>query len=465
MRCFRIILSLLLVLLCPVVRAQSLSVESFRLLENDLTANTHGTQEYDQNGDVAALIKVVTLEKGFVFDGGMLGIVKTEQKAGEIWVYVPFGLQRITIAHPDIGVLRDYYFPVAIQKARTYELKLKAVRPKTEERITVSRNVNVSFENEMYTSEIYLNGIKVGTGSWSGSIAASTYIVEVKQPGYRTYSTTISLDPNQADHVIQIPMLEAITGTISVTTNPEQVDVFIDGLFAGTSPLKKEGVPIGTHHIELLREGFRTYKTSAYITGDKTFQSIEATLDELFYLTRNDCYFGAGYEAGHLKAYYGQLGFYTGNLNFEFGYHRMADHSIQERVYWVTAPDSWDGTTKQLSYDYSPETALHVSLGYGLLVSKKFRLTPQIGVKRYSIKGNESTTLAYDRAQTTYVMSGTGQLRLELTALRHLSLMVTPSYEMPFKMGKIAEAINENAGFLKNWCSGFSVKAGLELYF
>ena len=36
--------------------AQTFSVESFKLLDNDMTANTYGTMEYDQNGDVAALI-------------------------------------------------------------------------------------------------------------------------------------------------------------------------------------------------------------------------------------------------------------------------------------------------------------------------------------------------------------------------------------------------------------------------
>lgn len=114
-----------------VVMAQELSVDSFSLLENDLTANTYGTMERDQNGEVAALIKVVTSETGFAFDGGMMGIVKTVQKTGEIWVYVPHSIQKITISHQQLGVLRDYYFPIAIEKARTYELKLTAGKVRT----------------------------------------------------------------------------------------------------------------------------------------------------------------------------------------------------------------------------------------------------------------------------------------------------------------------------------------------
>ena len=107
-----------------VVPAQDISVFSFKALENDLTANTYGTMEKDFNGETAALIKVMTTEQGFVFHGGMVGIVKTKQGIGEIWVYVPHGIKRITIQHPQLGVLRDYYIPIPIEKARTYEMVL-----------------------------------------------------------------------------------------------------------------------------------------------------------------------------------------------------------------------------------------------------------------------------------------------------------------------------------------------------
>ena len=68
------LLLLFLIFLPNLLCAQNISVASFQLLETDLTANTHGFMERDQNGEVAALIKIVTTEKGFVFDGGMVGI-------------------------------------------------------------------------------------------------------------------------------------------------------------------------------------------------------------------------------------------------------------------------------------------------------------------------------------------------------------------------------------------------------
>ena len=87
----KVSLTLLGILFTICISAQSISVSSFKLLDTDLTANTAGTMETDQNGETAALIKVVTTQTGFTFDGGALGIVKTVQKPSEVWVYVPIG--------------------------------------------------------------------------------------------------------------------------------------------------------------------------------------------------------------------------------------------------------------------------------------------------------------------------------------------------------------------------------------
>ncbi|MEG2219678.1 MAG: hypothetical protein RRY02_09200, partial [Muribaculaceae bacterium] len=121
----RLLFSCALMVLCFMsVTSQTLSVESFRPLEHDLTALQASTEKKDFNGESSALIKVVNSNTGFSFEGGVMGIVATRQEVGEIWVYVPHGIQRITIKHPTLGVLRDYYFPCSIEAARTYELKL-----------------------------------------------------------------------------------------------------------------------------------------------------------------------------------------------------------------------------------------------------------------------------------------------------------------------------------------------------
>ncbi len=104
--------------------AQNIAVSDFRLLETDMTANLDGFTVYDQNGEKCALIKVETTQQGFSFDTGALGVAETVQKAGEIWVYVPDRTSRITISHPQLGVLRNHDLGFPVRKARTYLMKL-----------------------------------------------------------------------------------------------------------------------------------------------------------------------------------------------------------------------------------------------------------------------------------------------------------------------------------------------------
>ena len=52
--------------------AQNISVQSFRLAEDDQSANTAGAIVYDQNANKCALIKVMTPYKDFYFDAAEL---------------------------------------------------------------------------------------------------------------------------------------------------------------------------------------------------------------------------------------------------------------------------------------------------------------------------------------------------------------------------------------------------------
>ncbi len=125
---------ILLVITVATVYAQSDSagfyVQSFRKLERDLDARINHPV-LDQNSRKAALIKVVIPEDGFDFDVGVMGVVGVRQEVGEIWVYVPEGVQKITVRHQTYGVIRDYEFGCPIESAAVYELRLHVpVQPK-----------------------------------------------------------------------------------------------------------------------------------------------------------------------------------------------------------------------------------------------------------------------------------------------------------------------------------------------
>ena len=80
---FRVtILCMLLLIFSSIIGSssfQSINVKSFKILENDLDARVNYPKR-DQNGEVCAIIKVVTTATGLTFDIGSLGVVATEQK-------------------------------------------------------------------------------------------------------------------------------------------------------------------------------------------------------------------------------------------------------------------------------------------------------------------------------------------------------------------------------------------------
>ena len=452
----------------PVIHvfSQEISVESFRLLENDLTANTFGTTEYDQNGEVAALIKVVTVETGFVFDAGMMGIVKTLQKAGEIWVYVPYSIQRITIAHPDLGILRDYYFTVSIDKARTYEMRLKTVRP---ERIEsdLTPTVNVTFDNPTENAGIYLNGAFIGTGRWSGLVATSTYLLEVKQEGFATYSTTITVDADNPEQTITIPQLEPVKGQIMANSIPANATVYMDGVLQGKSPLLIDSLVAGTYNLEFRQRGYIPYSTDVTVKTEETYKA-----DAMMKRVNNNVYAGAGYQMGHLSGITAFAGIYFWNYNFELGY--LKHDTPVERAYWLTVPDEQKDITSLIGYEFTLKDVFTGSLGYGVPIGKRFCITPGIGVAFYKMDGvctYKDSYIAGNSADdgfsdaSTYTLGGMVTARLEYSPIKYVSLIVAPSFEIPISKGSLAETLDVNTDMISKWCGGFSLKAGIKFYF
>lgn len=100
--------------------AQRFKVASFKELPNDVSAFINPVR--DLNDEDCGLVKVIASED-FAFSTP-LGIVKREDKVGEIWLYMPKGSKKITLKHPKWGVMRDYVFPRRIESHKTYELRI-----------------------------------------------------------------------------------------------------------------------------------------------------------------------------------------------------------------------------------------------------------------------------------------------------------------------------------------------------
>lgn len=240
--------------------SQNISVSSFKILDTDLTANTAGTMETDQNGETAALIKVVTTQTGFAFDGGALGIVKTVQKPSEIWVYVPRGLKKITISHPQLGMLRDYYLTIPIEAARTYEMVLISGEVQT---IVKQQRTSqyVVFQLNPPEAVVELNGelLKTENGIASKMMKFGTYNYRVQAPNYLLEAGSVTIDDPDSKKIVNISLKPNYAQVkIEVEDNAE---IWINGEKKGVGSWSGN-LGAGIYEIEAQKEGHRRTSTT-----------------------------------------------------------------------------------------------------------------------------------------------------------------------------------------------------------
>ena len=278
----RNIITLSFLLTCVHVWSQNhISVESFRLLENDLTANTYGTLERDQNGEIAALIKVVTPVTDLNFEAGMLGIVKTVQKTGEKWVYVPKGLQRITISHKELGVLRDYYIPVSIEAARTYEMVLATgnVRSYVDDVLTAQwvtfkvtpQNAIVTIDNTPYAL--------LSDGTVSQLLPYGTHSYRIDAPGYISESGIVEV--KRGDAIIREISLNSSKGTITLECSMTEADIYLNGSLVGTGSWTGQ-LDAAMYQVEVKRDG-HTSRTTSFIVQPQDIKTISLPVPQPIY--------------------------------------------------------------------------------------------------------------------------------------------------------------------------------------
>jgi uncharacterized protein (TIGR02145 family) len=240
-------------LLLTATLTAEIAVKSFRLLENDLDARVNYPLK-DQNGDPCAIIKVVTTQKGFSFDGGMTGIVKTVDKPAEIWVYVPWGLKRITISHPQLGMLRDYMLNQNIEKATVYEMVLISGRVET----TVVEEITSQWlviNPEPADAAVYINDEFKQQGAFTAKYKPGLYAYRVEAPMYHAEAGSVEIRNSKVTLDVK---LKPAFGFITVNTTPEQgATVIVDGkALAKTTPVKTEALTSGEHTVQVMKEMF-----------------------------------------------------------------------------------------------------------------------------------------------------------------------------------------------------------------
>ena len=138
------------------MNAQEIRVKSFNKLDRDLIARTN--PRLDLNDEPCSVIRLISPAKGFQFEGNVIG--EPLEFAGETVIYMTKGSKRVTIKHPDYGVLR-YEFPEKLGKQAVYEIPLKLIEsPDNRTRALIMGGVNASTSFNKITPFVMLGFVK-----------------------------------------------------------------------------------------------------------------------------------------------------------------------------------------------------------------------------------------------------------------------------------------------------------------
>ncbi|MBQ6729583.1 MAG: SUMF1/EgtB/PvdO family nonheme iron enzyme [Bacteroidales bacterium] len=253
--------------------AQSISVKSFQALPMDMTASSLEGKRIDQNGEVAALIKIVTTETGFTFEAGALGIVDSQQRNGEVWVWVPRASRKITILNQKFGVLRDYRYPIEIEAERTYEMVLEtkaAPEPKPDDNMVRQQYLIFQITPPDAVLEVDDQLWPVADGTARKFVNFGNYTYRVQAPNYHPDAGRVTVDDPNNKKIVTVN-LRPNFGWVEVRGgNAEGAMVYVDNAYVGKAPCKSEALKSGEHTVKIIREMYAPYTERVTVSDNET---------------------------------------------------------------------------------------------------------------------------------------------------------------------------------------------------
>jgi len=129
---------------------------------------------------------------------------------------------------------------------------------------------------------IYMNGALQGYSPMTiPNLPPGTYSMKASLSGYTPDNELISVYAGQTatyyPNLRQSPPAPRNTGTVSITSTPNGVLIYVDGNYQGKAPMTVTLSP-GTHSFRLSLSGFNDYTTSLYVSAN-TLQKLNAVLN------------------------------------------------------------------------------------------------------------------------------------------------------------------------------------------
>ena len=275
------LLFLLFVLHTIVAFAQELTVKSFKLAENDISAQTQPRK--DLNDRNCALVKVQFVGIISEVEGN---VVKPLVKHGnETWVYMPQGsrqLKILTQSYLPVMVTFADYGVEKLESNRTYVLIL--VKPSGQNEPVDAGGNFYAISVQPKDAKVTVDGVlqeSSSDGEYSAMLPYGTHTYKVEAGGYISKSGSFSVSSGDMTPV-SVSLVSALA-TVSVTCPTPAVSLYVDKKSVGNVPWSgnlKEGM----HLVEVKKNGYRSQQKTIQLSQQ---QKLDVAFGELIAIQGN----------------------------------------------------------------------------------------------------------------------------------------------------------------------------------
>ncbi len=247
-----LLISLIILGFSAIAQNSPLKMVNFHKLPNEIAdlkaLKDEAGRDCDYDGNKAALIRMKA--QGFsektmldfnTFPRPGIEIIHKKYKDGEMWLYVSSGCQGTIV----IKYMGEYEFklPSKLDAKSVYELVLGM-----ETATLVIRTIPSE-------AEIFIDNQKVGTGYASKSVSIGVeHHYKVQCTDYWPKEGQVYFDQRDEKQIDVV--LEANYGYITIKTEPDGADVYVDGKKVGVTPYMLEKISFGQHRVELQKAGY-----------------------------------------------------------------------------------------------------------------------------------------------------------------------------------------------------------------
>ena len=381
-------------------------------------------------------------------ESGAIVLIDGERKG-----MTPFTSDTLPSGEYEVKLMKDMYetgtFTVVVKDSQTQEIELP-IKP-------MFSQVTVTTDSE---SDIFIDGEKKGKGKWQGRLAEGTHILEARKISHRTTAVKLDVIVGKNESVV-INNPVPIYGALDIKSEPDEAEVYLDGVKIGETPLKKNDVLVGNRTIRFEKKGCATL-TKSYTVEESNILSIYERLDSGKVITvttgrEGDEIYVDGTFAGHSP------------LDVSMGYGQHSVKAIREgRSVMKDIDVKINGTQTQLTLEFGKiitittdkegdaiyvdgklagQSPLSIDLSFGSHDIKSVR-DKKSDEKRIEVKkdGGVSSVSLYLRAETAanYVRNGI----TFVTANASVSNYGTPSFGVTFgKVKKVGWFVSATTNF------------------